>query len=104
MADLRVTRHRRNEPAAPTTPRSDDELLAFLLTLTWSLLTGRTLRDAAPEDLMAEELIEFWADDFPDCGDRTGPSGAGSGNTGPGQTGPGQTGPGRRERPAAGGR
>jgi len=41
-------------------------LLAFLLILTWSLLSGRTLRAAAPGDLTAEELIEFWADDFPD--------------------------------------
>jgi hypothetical protein len=54
--------------AAAAGPRSDDELLAFLLISTWSLLTGRTLRDAAPADLTSEELIEFWADDVPEGG------------------------------------
>ncbi|HEU5160048.1 MAG TPA: hypothetical protein VFU43_23830 [Streptosporangiaceae bacterium] len=49
--------------AGPSRARSDDELLAFLLILTWSLRTGRTLR-AAPDDLSAEELIEFWAEEW----------------------------------------
>jgi hypothetical protein len=70
-----ATRHRRNEPVVPATPRSEDELLAFLLISTWSLLTGRGLRDARPADLTAEELIEFWADDFAD--EPTGTAGQG---------------------------
>lgn len=57
--------HRRNEPVVPPTPQSDDELLACLLISTWSLLTGRRLRATAPEDLSPDELIDFWADDFP---------------------------------------
>lgn len=83
--------------AAASGPRSDDELLAFLLISTWSLLTGRTLRDAPPGDLTAEELIEFWADDFPQHG---------SAQHGSAQHGSPQHGriPGRRERPAGAGR
>jgi hypothetical protein len=65
VAARRAAQYRRNEPVVPLTPQSDDELLACLLISTWSLLTGRTLRAAAPGDLSAEELIEFWADDFP---------------------------------------
>jgi hypothetical protein len=45
-------------------PRSDDELLAFLLISTWMVRTGRRLRAVPdPADLSREELIEFWSDD-----------------------------------------
>lgn len=43
---------------------SDDDLVGLLLILTWTLITGRTLRsDVPPAELSAEELIEFWAED-----------------------------------------
>ena len=46
-------------------PRTDDEIIAYLLIHTWTLATGRTLRsDVAPAELEAAELIDFWADDL----------------------------------------
>jgi hypothetical protein len=46
-------------------PRSDDELLAFLLVSTWMVRTGRRLRAVPdPAELTRDELIEFWADDI----------------------------------------
>ena len=39
-----------------------DELLALMLTSTWSVLTGRRLRDVPVRELTKEELIEFWSD------------------------------------------
>lgn len=46
--------------------RSDDEIIGHLLIDTWSLITGRVLRsDVPPQELSADELIEFWADDLP---------------------------------------
>jgi hypothetical protein len=39
-----------------------DDQLALTLFSTWSVLTGRTLRAARPDDLTEEELIEFWQD------------------------------------------
>lgn len=42
---------------------SDDEVIVRLLVDTWTLTTGRTLRDAPPCELTEEELINFWADD-----------------------------------------
>ena len=46
---------------------SDDELIARLLIHTWTLITGRTLRDdRPPHELTEEELIDFWSDDHPD--------------------------------------
>ena len=42
-----------------------DEQLARILVLMWSLASGRRLRPGArPDELSAEELIEFWADDL----------------------------------------
>jgi len=42
----------------------DDEILARLLIISWTLATGRTLRgDVPPQMLSAEELISFWADE-----------------------------------------
>jgi hypothetical protein len=42
-----------------------DDMLATLLVFSWMVATGRTLRvDVPPRELSAEELIEFWADDF----------------------------------------
>jgi hypothetical protein len=81
-----AAQRQRNEPVVPTNPKSEDELLACLLISTWSVLTGRTLRAAAPADLTAEELIEFWADDFPENSPKDSPADA------------------RFERPAASGR
>jgi hypothetical protein len=46
-------------------PRSDDEIIGHLLIDTWTLITGRVLRsDVPPQELSADELIEFWADDL----------------------------------------
>jgi hypothetical protein len=53
-----------DEPVEPPAPRSDDELLAHLLISTWTVITGRTLRDVPTECLTPEELIDFWADDL----------------------------------------
>ncbi len=45
-------------------PRTDDEIIAQVLILTWAMATGRTLRaDVPPAELGAAELIAFWADD-----------------------------------------
>jgi hypothetical protein len=41
---------------------TDDDLLALTLVSTWSVLTGRTLRNVHPDELTEIELIEFWAD------------------------------------------
>ena len=44
--------------------KARDDLLAFLLIHTWTLVTGRELRsDVPPTELSEEELIGFWADD-----------------------------------------
>jgi len=45
-------------------PRTDDEIIAQVLILTWAMATGRTLRgDVPPAELGVAELIAFWADD-----------------------------------------
>src|ERR1700685_4399071 len=42
-----------------------DEVLAAVLIRMWALASGRTLRrDVPPDQLSAEELIAFWADDM----------------------------------------
>lgn len=42
-----------------------DEQLARILVLMWSLASGRWLRPGVrPDELSAEELIDFWADDL----------------------------------------
>jgi len=42
-----------------------DEQLARILVRMWSLASGRRLRPGArPDELSAEELIDFWADDL----------------------------------------
>jgi hypothetical protein len=44
---------------------SADEQLARILVLMWSLASGRRLRPGPrPDELSAEELIDFWADDL----------------------------------------
>ncbi|XVQ10530.1 hypothetical protein ACQP1W_49865 [Spirillospora sp. CA-255316] len=43
-------------------PHSDDEYLAFLLVATWSLQTGRQLRQVPVEELTEGELMAFWSD------------------------------------------
>jgi hypothetical protein len=49
---------------APCHSKARDDLLAFLLIHTWTLITGRELRsDVPPMELSEEELITFWADD-----------------------------------------
>jgi hypothetical protein len=45
-------------------PLSHDEFVARLLIDIWTLATGRTLRDVPARELTAEELIDFWADDY----------------------------------------
>lgn len=45
-------------------PRTDDEIIAYVLIRTWELATGRRLRpDVTPGELGEAELISFWADD-----------------------------------------
>jgi hypothetical protein len=53
-------------PGSPPRPDDlDDEFLAAILIRMWSLASGRTLRaDVPPDQLSAEELIAFWADDM----------------------------------------
>jgi hypothetical protein len=42
-----------------------DDVLAAVLIRMWALASGRTLRrDVPPDQLSAEELIAFWADDM----------------------------------------
>jgi hypothetical protein len=56
---------RQSGPPRPGGPVGDDEFVAGLLIRMWSLASGRTLRsDIRPEQLSAEELIRFWADDL----------------------------------------
>jgi hypothetical protein len=48
--------------SAPYT--NEDDLLARVLITSWSMATGRTLREGvAPHSLTEDELISFWADD-----------------------------------------
>ena len=52
-----------SEPGMIPDPRSEHTQLARVLISTWSLHTGRVLRgDVPPDELPAEDLIEFWAD------------------------------------------
>jgi hypothetical protein len=52
-------------PAGACPAHSDDDLLAALLIRMWTLASGRSLpRDVPPDQLSAEELISFWADDM----------------------------------------
>ena len=52
-------------PLGAPAPDTADEDLARMLVLMWSFITRRRLRPGArPEELSAEELIEFWADDL----------------------------------------
>ena len=65
--------HRASDSAANTRRKfssrairrhEEDELLARVLILSWSLTTGRILREGvAPQSLTEDELISFWADD-----------------------------------------
>ncbi len=89
-------------PSRPAPGRSayqaaqgDDDLLARLLITSWTLATGRTLRDDVPPALLSEEeLISFWADDQILTAGLTGTTAAGpAGLAGP-------TGPAGRRAPA----
>lgn len=62
---------------APEEP--GDEFLAAVLIRMWALASGRILRrDVPPDQLSAEELIEFWADDLtPPSGRHARPAGPG---------------------------
>jgi hypothetical protein len=43
---------------------NEDDLLARVLITSWSMATGRSLRDGInPRSLTEDELISFWADD-----------------------------------------
>jgi hypothetical protein len=59
---------RRPSPAPRSLTHDDDpgdEVLAAVLIRMWALASGRTLRrDVPPDQLSAEELIAFWADDM----------------------------------------
>ena len=64
---------RRSSPPPRSWTRNDDpgdddpgdEVLAAVLIRMWALASGRTLRrDVPPDQLSAEELIAFWADDM----------------------------------------
>ena len=73
MQDSTVSGLRANDAAANTRGKfsggaidryEEDELLARVLVISWSLTTGRILRDGvAPQSLTEDELISFWADD-----------------------------------------
>ena len=64
------------QPDGPGDP--SDEVLAAVLIRMWALASGRTLRsDVSPDQLSAEELIAFWADDMtPTAGRHARPGGA----------------------------
>ncbi|MFC9973309.1 hypothetical protein ACFVH6_20695 [Spirillospora sp. NPDC127200] len=42
---------------------AEDALMALTLITTWAMRTGRRLRSVPVEELTAEELEAFWADD-----------------------------------------
>jgi hypothetical protein len=66
-------------PGSGTRPGDPgDEVLAAILIRMWALASGRTLRcDVPPDQLSAEELIAFWADDMtPSAGRHARPAGA----------------------------
>ncbi len=46
-------------------PDPDEEQLARMLVLMWSVVSGRNLNpEVRPDQLSADELISFWADDL----------------------------------------
>jgi hypothetical protein len=58
LADLRSA-------ARPVPQTADDDTMAAMYVRMWSLATGRRLKPGVRLDqLSAEELIEFWAEDF----------------------------------------
>jgi hypothetical protein len=68
------------EPRTAIVPdEPGDEFLAAVLVRMWALASGRVLRrDVPPDQLSAEELIDFWADDMtPPSGRHTRPAGPG---------------------------
>ena len=61
LDSTRGTRNRYSELSV----RTDDDFMAAILVRMWALASGRPLpRDVRPEQLSAEELIAFWADDL----------------------------------------
>jgi hypothetical protein len=55
---------RRKFFSRPARYTNEDDLLARVLITSWSMATGRTLREGvAPHSLTEDELISFWADD-----------------------------------------
>lgn len=52
-------------PGPQAADATDDELLAALYVRMWSLASGRELPRGIPLcQLSAEQLVDFWADDF----------------------------------------
>jgi hypothetical protein len=54
---------RRSAPGAHASSPAEQAMLALALITTWAARTGRNLRDVPVDELTAEELEEFWADD-----------------------------------------
>lgn len=42
----------------------EDQALALSLITVWAMRTGQRLRQVPVSELTAEELIDFWADDY----------------------------------------
>jgi hypothetical protein len=63
--DLNIVHGRIGNSAVPPSDTPADEQLARMLILMWSLASGRRLPPGTRlEDLTADELINFWADDL----------------------------------------
>ncbi len=73
-ADVAVWFARSAGSGASRDAKAEDDLLAFLLIHTWTLITGRILRSDLPPDRLSEdELIEFWSDERTASGDTAHP-------------------------------
>lgn len=58
----------------PAQQAADDETLAAMYVRMWTLATGRTLQPGVkPDQLTADELIEFWDDVAPVSGRHAAP-------------------------------
>ena len=89
------------QPHSGTQPDDPgDEVLAAVLIRMWALASGRTLpRDVPPDQLSAEELIDFWADDMnPESGRHARPRGPGSAAGPPAAAGADHPAPQRRSK------
>jgi hypothetical protein len=60
-----ITRTQTASPAGYADAAAGDDLLAAMLVRMWSLASGRRLEPGVgPGQLSADELVDFWADDF----------------------------------------